>query len=312
MSLNQPVVIIYGSIVLFALGMAFWRRKTFPFGEALPVMLIIGVGFTAAVALLVPEGTGTVPDSNAGELTFVLAYLVFVTILLVLGMPPWMPKGWETHFLKKKIFTGGYKVLVYVIVPLIATRLFWQAEWATLGFSSGDVASQLRSAGLLFILFGGFNLLLGGAAAPIRARKYSGKQVALGFSIGLLWNIIETGLVEEFFFRAFLQTRLITLFDSPLAGICVASLLFGLAHVPGLYLRKGGESSPLGEHPTLLNAILYGILVLSTAGWFTGLLYWRTQSLLAPILVHAGVDAVASTVEFIKGLGLDKQTEEPA
>jgi hypothetical protein len=45
---------------------------------------------------------------------------------------------------------------------------------------------------------------------------------------------------------------------------------------------------------------------LSTAGWFTGVLYWRIQSLLAPVLVHAGLDAAAHTPEFIQALKLPK------
>jgi len=80
--------------------------------------------------------------------------------------------------------------------------------------------------------------------------------------------------------------------------------LFGLAHAPGIYLRRGDKLGPLGESPNALDTILYSVLVLGTTGWFTGLLYWRTQSLLAPILVHAAIDAVAHTAEFIEGLKL--------
>ena len=130
--------------------------------------------------------------------------------------------------------------------------------------------------------------------------------MALGLSIAFMWNIIEVGLVEEFFFRAFLQTRLINFLGSPLAGICLASLLFGLAHAPGIYLRSGDKLGPLGEHPSLLNSILYAIVVLSPTGWFTGLLFLRTQSLLAPILVHVAIDTVAHTAEFIEGLKIRK------
>lgn len=86
----------------------------------------------------------------------------------------------------------------------------------------------------------------------------------------------------------------------------MASLLFGLAHAPGIYLRRGDQHGPLGEHPSLLDTILYAILALSPTGWFTGLLYFRTQSLLAPILVHSIVDAVAHTTEFIEGFRIQR------
>jgi membrane protease YdiL (CAAX protease family) len=113
--------------------------------------------------------------------------------------------------------------------------------------------------------------------------------------------------VEEFFVRAFLQGRATAFFDSPAAGICAASLLFGLAHAPGIYLRRGERHGPLGEQPALVDSILYAILGLSPTGWFTGLLYGRCQSLLAPILVHAAVDAVAHTAEFLDGLGVRRR-----
>jgi membrane protease YdiL (CAAX protease family) len=122
-----------------------------------------------------------------------------------------------------------------------------------------------------------------------------------------LWNLLETGLVEEFYFRAFLQGRFTAYLGSAAAGICIASLLFGLAHAPGIYLRRGERHGPLGERPRLLETILYAILGLSPTGWFTGLLYWRCQSLLAPVLVHAAVDAVAHTAEFLEGLGIRKR-----
>lgn len=83
--------------------------------------------------------------------------------------------------------------------------------------------------------------------------------------------------------------------------------MFSLAHASGIYLRRGDKHGLLGEQPSLLNSILYAILALSPTGWFTGLLFWRAQSLLAPVLVHAAVDAVAHTAEFIEGLGVQKR-----
>ena len=303
---DEPVVIIYGVIYLISLGLAVWRRKTFPLGDALAVALIVGAGFTLLVHFIVPPSTAITLQSSVtpAELVFVLLYLTFVAFLLTRGMPPWLPPGWKPHFLRRSGATVVYKLVVFVLIPLAALRLFWDADWIGLGFSAGDMAGQLRSAALLILLLGGFNFLVGGAAAPIRKRQFSGKHVAMGFLVAFVWMLVEVGLVEEFFFRSFLQTRLVAFLDSPASGILAASLLFGLAHVPGIVLRRGDTSGPLGENPTLLDSLLYGIIALSSTGWFMGLLFWRTQSLLAPILVHAAVDAVAAAAEFISGLGL--------
>ena len=300
-------IALYAGLYLLALAVAVWRRKTFPLADAITVTLIIGVGFTALVYLIVPNALSEPVQSNVetSELVFTIAYLFLATALLIRGAP--MPVSWKDHFVRRNIATLGFKLLVFVLIPLAALRLLWHVGWDQLGFSAGDVTGQIRSAALLILLFGGFNLFAGSAAAPIRKRQFSLGQIIAGFVSASLWNVVEVGLVEEFFFRAFLQGRLTSFLGSPIAGICVAALLFGLAHAPGIYLRRGDRHGPLGEHPSRLDAILYTILALSPTGWFTGLLYFRTQSLLAPILVHALVDAVAHTAEFIEGLGIQRR-----
>lgn len=312
MKLNEPVVWFYACLYVLALAVAVWRRKAFPLADALTVLVVAGFGFTGLVYLVAPPLViATVsPAVQPAELIFTVAYLAVTAALLIRGAP--VPKAWNDQFLKKGVVTIIYKLLVFVLIPLGTVRLLWATEWASLGFAAGDVMGQLRSAALLILFLGGFNLLTGGGAAPIRARQFSSSQVTIGFGLAFLWNTLEVGLVEEFFFRGFLQTRLIGFLGTPTSGIVAASLLFGLAHVPGIYLRRGDKHGPLGEQPTLLNSILYAILALSPTGWFTGLLFWRTQSLLAPVLVHAAVDAVAHTAEFIEGLGFRKRIETQA
>jgi membrane protease YdiL (CAAX protease family) len=305
--LQDPALIAYIVIYLLALGLAVWRRKTFPLGDALMVSLIVGGAFTALVHFIAPRPAQApvLPAVSSGELIFTLAYLVLVAALLIRGTP--MPAEWKKHFVRKQLATLAFKLVVFVAVPLAVLRLAWKTSWAGLGFSAGNTGGQLLAAGVLILLFGGFNLLVGGGAAPIRKGEYAIGPVLIGMLLVFLWNALEVGLVEEFFFRGFVQGRLISALGTPAGGIAVASLLFGLAHVPGIYLRRGDKNGPLGEKPAMIDSILYAILALSPTGWFTGLLFWRTQSLLAPILVHAAVDAVAHTPEFLAGLGVRKQ-----
>lgn len=302
------IYIIIGAIYILALALAILRKKTFPLSETLPVVLIIGIGFTGIVYLVVPA-TPVLPQVNIqpSEYIFVLGYVLFMALLLARKTFPGVPTAWKDHFLKNSSAKLLSKLILFVLIPIGTLSLLWHRDWANLGFSLGNIPSQFVSTAILVLIFGGFNLLAGGAAAPIRKRQFSFKQVVAGLAIAFLWNILETGLVEEFFFRGMLQTHLIILLDSPLAGIATTGILFGLFHAPGIYRRKGDRYGPLGENPALLDTVLYTILALSPAGWFAGLLFWRTQSLLAPILVHAGIDAVASAVEFIKGFGSAKE-----
>ncbi|NUQ39199.1 MAG: CPBP family intramembrane metalloprotease [Caldilineales bacterium] len=304
MRFDDPVALAYAGIYAAALLLAVWKRRTFPLQDAITVTLVVGFGFTALVYVLAPAypGAPAVAGASPAEMLFTLLYLGLIAGLLVVAKP--LPRVWKGHFVKERLGVGLYKLLIFVLLPLAGLRLFWQTSWANLGFALGDLRGQLLAALLLALLLGGFNLLVGSGAAPIRSRQFSARQVSLGFGLAFLWNLLEVGLVEEFFFRGFLQGRLTGFLGAPVGGICAASLLFGLAHAPGIYLRRGEEQGALGPRPTLLNAVLYSILALSPTGWFMGLLYWRTQSLLAPILVHAAVDAVAHIPTFIRGVRL--------
>ncbi len=286
------VVGLYLVLYLAALALAFRNRKTFPLSESIMVMLILGLGFTSLVYVVAPRIADFTPAPvPASELAFVLAYVGLVSVLLVVVNP--VPPALRADFLKSKLISLAYKLTLFVIIPLTSLRLFWNVSWEALGFTVQDLPGQWVAALILSLCFGGFNLVAGSGAKPLRAGAFTPAQVLLGFPAVFFWNVLEVGLVEEFFFRAFLQGTLMQALGSSLAGICAASLLFGLAHAPGLYLRRADKDGPLGERPTLLNAILYAVLVLSPAGWFTGLLYLRTGSLLVPVLVHAAIDTVA-------------------
>jgi len=303
---TEPVVWIYTLVFLAALVLAVRNRDTFPLGESLGVMAIVGVGFTGLVYWLAPrldQPPELLPASPA-QLVFIFVYILFVSWML--SREQGIPELVEESFLKRKAARLGYKLGLFVAGPLVILFVMGERDWAGLGFTLGDVPAQLWSSLLLILVFGGFNLVAGSAAAPIRQRAFTWGQLAMGFGFTYLWNLFEVGLVEEFFFRGLLQTRLTSVLQSPVSGILAASLLFGLAHAPGLYLRAADKGGPLGEAPTLLNTVLYTILVLSPTGWFMGLLFWRTQSLLAPFLVHAGIDTVANLAEFIEGLQLKR------
>lgn len=291
--------VLYGA----ALALSLWRR-TSALADALAVLLIFGLGATGIVHLLtLPLPAAPAPPPIApGRLVAVGAYLVLLALILTVAFP--RPHHQRQGFLRRQALLTGYKLLLFVLIPLAALRWLWQVEWSALGLTLGDVPAQLGIASVLILLLGGLNLLLGSAAAPIRARRYPAGRVAAAFGVALAWNVVEVGLVEEFFFRGVLQGHLTAWLGSPVVGILCASLLFGLAHVPGLYVRAAGATGTKGERTSFLDTLLYGILALAPTGWFMGLLCWRTRSLLAPVLVHAAVDAVAHTARYIEGLGL--------
>jgi len=85
--------------------------------------------------------------------------------------------------------------------------------------------------------------------------------------LGMLWVV---ALGEEFFFRGFLQQLLGRGLHSEMAGLLVASALFGLVHLP------------FRAFPNWRMAALAAIL-----GLFCGLAFLRTRSIRAAMVTHA-------------------------
>jgi uncharacterized protein len=112
--------------------------------------------------------------------------------------------------------------------------------------------------------------------------------------------LLEVGLVEEFFFRALVQSRLAAAFKSEVSGTVLMSLIFGLAHAPGFIFRHAGELEGRGPHPSALDAVAYSIVVLAVSGITFGVIWARTRNLFALMLVHAAGDLLPNFGSFIR------------
>jgi len=99
------------------------------------------------------------------------------------------------------------------------------------------------------------------------------------------------------------QTRLESFTRSRAGGIVLASLLFGLLHAPGLYLRTAHTGEALGRTPSLLLAVGYAIVVISPSGFFLGTLWSRTRNLAIIVVVHAAGDLLPNVVELAQHFG---------
>jgi membrane protease YdiL (CAAX protease family) len=134
-----------------------------------------------------------------------------------------------------------------------------------------------RSEWRIGILYYLFFLPVGGAVAyfvsftKFHAPTLDWWKLALlvpGTFLAFLWVV---ALFEEFFFRAFLQRLLAGALRSEIAGLTVASLLFGLAH---LNFRH--------NFPNWRFAIVGGV-----SGIFYGLAFLKARSVRAAMVTHA-------------------------
>jgi len=129
-------------------------------------------------------------------------------------------------------------------------------------------------------------------------------MIGIGVPLTLAWVTLEAGVVEEFFFRVLLQTRISAAIRSELGAIVLTSLAFGLIHAPGLYLRTSLMQEGLPPHPSLLMAIGYSIVITSSAGFLFGVLWARTRNFAVIVVAHGIADLLPNILPTLHSLRL--------
>lgn len=286
---------VYG-ISLFLLH----RVEHFGLFEPLLVLLIVGVGFSALAWWFTRRVAplSFVVRQPSREAALLAAYLVAVAAFIAWGLgiietgvpsEPW-----------KSVVILAAKLAVFVLIPLAVFHRLWGygirdflAPWPALR----QHARPALWMALIMILF---QLIVGRGLSEIRHSGLAAWALTLGIPIVYVWLLIEVGLVEEFFFRVLLQSRVSAWVRSEVAGIVLTSLLFGLAHAPGLYYRTGETLEAVGPHPSWLMAVGYSIVITSVAGFFLGVLWARTRNLVLVMAVHAAGDLVPNLAPMLR------------
>jgi len=114
-----------------------------------------------------------------------------------------------------------------------------------------------------------------------------------------LWQTLEAGLCEEVLFRRVLQQGLTEITGSQVTAIIWASLLFGLAHAPGLFMRGANILEGVAQ-PTASWALAYSIVMIAPVGVAFGVLWARTRSLWLLVPLHGLVDLLPQLAPFIR------------
>ena len=149
-------------------------------------------------------------------------------------------------------------------------------------------------------VFVAFQYFLSGGGAAFRHEHFTPFELLIGLPLCFVWLLLEVGLVEEFFFRALVQSQMAAAFRSETSGIVLMSLIFGLAHAPGFIFRHAGGLEGLGPHPGSLDAIAYSIVVLAVSGITFGVIWARTKNLFALMVIHAAGDLLPNFGSFVR------------
>jgi membrane protease YdiL (CAAX protease family) len=289
------------------------RRSEFSLTDTLLELVIFGFGFSLLAWLTTRRAKPLVVATHPTRLEMIglVAYVLGVTIYLVFGprwVDSWLPQEWVVSERIHFFVSLGRKLIIFVLIPFAlfgplcsyTVRDFgWQKE------ALGEICrSHLPVVIVVCVAILAFQFFLGGGAAPIREGKLTTQQLVLGIPLCFLWLAIEAGLVEEFFFRALIQSRLSAWFRSEVTGVALMALVFGLAHAPGFIFRHAGMIEGLGTNPSAADAIAYSIVTLSVSGIFFGIIWARTKNLFALIVIHAATDLLPNLQGFVKTWGL--------
>lgn len=290
-----------------------WQNKSFAPEDAIVELVIFGLAFPllAWVATLRARPLTLTVHRSAAEMWLLIAGLIGVTLYLVWGATlseALVPAGWLASERAKFFVVFVRKLIVFVAIPFVLFRATFGYRWRDFGLQFAGLRALagnhlpvvlILSAAILV-----FQFFLGGGAAPIRRGEFHASQLALGLPLCFAWLFIEAGLVEEFFFRALLQTRLATWFRSEVTGVALMALFFGLAHAPGFILRHAGLEEAIGANPSPADSIAYAIVVLSVGGIFFGIVWARTKNLFAVMIIHAATDLLPNFAQFVKTWGV--------
>lgn len=230
-------------------------------------------------------------------LLWIIAYITFGSTLI----DRLLPESWQNNEQILFVFIIVKKLFILFVVPFA----FYRAS----GFGRADF--RLRFSGRqffktsnwkIFFVFSLFALLFeyffSNGGADIREHKFSALHFIKAIPLCFLWLFIEVGLVEEFLYRAIIQSRLTSYFKSAWAGILISGLIFALSHLPGLYLR-GGESEGIDQPLSIWFWACYCIANMSVAGISLGIVWWKTKNLYLVMALHAMIDLLPNLSSFI-------------
>jgi membrane protease YdiL (CAAX protease family) len=301
---------LIGGIIIYIASLAFlFQSKIYSIEEAIFALIIIGF-FFSTVGWFTTKSAKVLEfsvDPTNLEILISASYVVFVFLYLIFGVSlidAFLPKVWvenpQIFFLVKII----KKLLVFVIIPYVLISRFFGYSAKDFGFRKEALKEFFKSHLPTVLIISSLMVLLqffiGNAASPIRQGEFTTSQILFALPLCFIALFVEVGLVEEFFYRVFLQSRFAAFFKSEVAGIVIVAMIFAVSHAPGLIFRQAGISDGLGATPNAWEAIAYTISTISLISIMFGIIWIRKRNLLALIFIHAMTDLLPNLPEFIR------------
>jgi len=304
---SRNFILISGLILYCGAFAVLLGNKNFEVAGALVVLVVFGIVLPLiawiATRSAIPLSISINP--GASELIVLSGYIIALSLYLI-GGPQWidqhLPSEWTDSVRIKSVIMLAKKLIVFVAIPFAIFRFGFGYRVRNFGVQREGLRA-LRGSHLPVVLvvggvFVAFQYFFSGGGASFRHGHFTAYQLIVGLPLCFIWLFVEAGLVEEFFFRALVQSQLATAFKSEVGGVVLMSLIFGLAHAPGFIFRHAGDVEGLGPHPDAFDAVAYSIVVLAVSGVTFGVVWARTKNLFALMLIHAAGDLLPNFASF--------------
>ena len=212
------------------------------------------------------------------ETIHTLSWFCFWLILYVLCGDWLMQHVWISNLL-------GFWLLLVILPGLYL--LYRQYDLKEMGLSFGQIKQNLWVSLCVCLFIGAILILLTPGGKFITSGTLPVYKLTITLFIAFGYGFFFAGFFEEFFFRSVLQTRMTSFSRSPVSGIAIASLIFGLYHFPFQFFGDGAASGIVGL--SLANVLTEQMI----SGPIFGILWYRTRSLIVPVIVHSFIDAIS-------------------
>jgi membrane protease YdiL (CAAX protease family) len=302
--------VLIGSLILYVCAFAvLLRNRSFDATDAVVVLIVFGIAFPliAWIATRRASPLSISAQTSKDRLIVLIGYIALLSVYLV-GGPHWidqhLPSSWTDSAQIRFFITLAKKLVVFVAIPFAIFRFGFGYRIRDFGIQSEGLRALCGSHRPVVLVVGGaflaFQYFFSGGGASFRHGHFTTYQLLLSLPLCFIWLFFEAGLVEEFFFRALVQSHFAAALKSEVSGVVLMSLIFGLAHAPGFIFRHAGEVEGLGSNPSAIDAVAYSIVVLAISGVTFGVIWARTKNLFAVMLVHAAGDLLPNFGDFVK------------
>ncbi|HEX7373809.1 MAG TPA: CPBP family intramembrane glutamic endopeptidase [Steroidobacteraceae bacterium] len=269
--------------------------------DVLGAGLILGIGlplaaWIACLGMPAPEPPQAWEPGDGRLLLLLVAWIILFLAFKGPLLDIFVSPGADPRL--RDTVNTALKIAAFVAIP--GALIGWQGRgWTQAGQATATITRIVLAFLLVAAAAFAVQFLIGSQFQKLLTGPYASRHLAVGAMFSFVWMSIEAGLVEEFFFRWYLQSRLAAWTGSQLSAVLLGALVFGVAHAPGMILRGAGLEEGLGASPPVMATFAYAITVQGLAGLVFGLLWARTRSFLPLVLLHGFVDALSNTAAFM-------------